>query len=262
MRNIVLRYVICVICGFAIFTFGIMSRPLLRQGWHARLSLHVDGRANSSLSSQSVGSTGFPKHYHNRRTLFHSLSQVQSRAVDIVMLGDSITEEGEWNELLPLQVDGAIVVNRGLSCDTTAGLLARLQDVFALKPRLAVVMIGINDFQFRVPPQEILANIQAIVTQLEEAQIAVILHPPLFVGQTDLIPKNANNEISELNQQLKEWYSIRGGIFIDLNETLSNLHSKTLRTDVTEDGLHLNGLGYMLWAAELKKKLLEEDYFR
>ncbi|MGL4621995.1 MAG: GDSL-type esterase/lipase family protein, partial [Chroococcidiopsis sp.] len=44
---------------------------------------------------------------------------------DIVFLGDSITDECEWSELL----ENPHVKNRGISGDTTMGVLNRLEDI-------------------------------------------------------------------------------------------------------------------------------------
>jgi hypothetical protein len=60
---------------------------------------------------------------------------------DVVMLGDSITAGGEWSELFPyLQIR-----NRGIAGDTTAGVLARLQQIIDRKPAAVFLKIGTND---------------------------------------------------------------------------------------------------------------------
>ena len=45
------------------------------------------------------------------------------------------------------------VVNAGVNGDTAAGVLKRLDhDVLAPKPRLVILSIGTNDFDYGVPP--------------------------------------------------------------------------------------------------------------
>src|SRR5919199_5722857 len=51
---------------------------------------------------------------------------------DIVMLGDSLTEEGNWTEVLP----GWRVINRGIGGDTSAGVLKRLSEVIRRNPQV------------------------------------------------------------------------------------------------------------------------------
>ena len=58
----------------------------------------------------------------------------------IVMLGDSITEGGEWVELFP----GTPVRNRGIGGDTTTGLLARLAQVTGGEPAITTLKASIR----------------------------------------------------------------------------------------------------------------------
>ena len=60
----------------------------------------------------------------------------------IVFLGDSITEGGgDWNNYF----DTKNIVNRGISGDTTLGVLARLNEICFYKPISLFLLIGIND---------------------------------------------------------------------------------------------------------------------
>ena len=63
----------------------------------------------------------------------------------VVFLGDSITEHGNWNEWFP----ATPLVNRGISGDTTAGVLARL-DTAIDNPLAVFLLIGTNDLAFGV----------------------------------------------------------------------------------------------------------------
>ena len=56
---------------------------------------------------------------------------IYSRPTDVVFVGDSLTERVKWNELFPhLQTK-----NRGISSDTTEGVLARLDSVVQTEPK-------------------------------------------------------------------------------------------------------------------------------
>ena len=67
----------------------------------------------SSLSAQNNSRSTY---WHQKQTLFESLP---TSPEDIVMLGNSITDGGEWAEIL----DNVHVKNRGISGDTTDGVL-------------------------------------------------------------------------------------------------------------------------------------------
>jgi GDSL-like Lipase/Acylhydrolase family len=94
------------------------------------------------------------------------LGSFQSRegVIDVVMLGDSITAQGEWAKLFPEEK----ILNLGLSGDTSAGLLNRLDDVVGRKPRVVFLMIGINDFLRDIPLELVAAHIQFIASRLAE----------------------------------------------------------------------------------------------
>ena len=67
--------------------------------------------------------------------------EVQIGFDKIVFLGDSITEGGgNWNNYFGTKS----VVNRGISGDTTLGVLARLNEICFYKPISLFLLIGIN----------------------------------------------------------------------------------------------------------------------
>ncbi len=64
-------------------------------------------------------------------------------ATSIVMLGDSITAEGDWADLL----SDHRVVNAGRSGFTTAQLVPLAREVSNGQPRLLVLLTGTNDIR-------------------------------------------------------------------------------------------------------------------
>lgn len=61
---------------------------------------------------------------------------------------------------------------------------------------------------------------------------------------------NKGDSILEINKQLKSICKDRGYIFVDLFSKMVNVDGK-LRDDLSVDGLHLNGLGYLIWKKEI-----------
>src|SRR6516165_6411728 len=96
---------------------------------------------------------------------------------EIIMLGDSLTEMGIWNELL----EGLSVANRGISGDDSAGVLRRLPEVLGRHPRVICLEIGSNDVQSAVPTERIIENIKAIAGAASQAGSLVILQSVPFV---------------------------------------------------------------------------------
>jgi acyl-CoA thioesterase-1 len=101
----------------------------------------------------------------------------------VVFFGDSITQgygvrpEESFPALVARDLGLATFVNAGVSGDTTAAGLARIErDVLSHRPRLTLVEFGGNDFLRRVPVEETLQNLDGIVkTLITEGTMVVIL---------------------------------------------------------------------------------------
>jgi lysophospholipase L1-like esterase len=162
---------------------------------------------------------------------------------DVVMLGDSITESGNWTKLF----DRPDVLNLGISGDTSAGILNRLHQVIAHKPRIVFLMIGVNDFLHDIPLDLTKYHIRLIVSLLIKNDIRPIIQSTLFVrGYPEV-----NAKIRALNDDLRLWCAENKITFVDLNEFLSL--NGMLRADVSNDGIHLNGNGYVLWGDAIRR---------
>ena len=196
--------------------------------------------------SQSTGNTltTAKTKYVERVSLFE---QVETQNVDAVFLGDSITERSLWNELFP----GKLIVNRGIERDTTKGLRKRLEGIVDLKPKQIFLMIGVNDLIYGEKTEETIANYEKIVLQLHEqapaAELFIQSVLPVEEGTRDL----QNKTINALNEQIKALASAHQVVYIDINSKLKN-ESGVLESTYTEDGLHLTGNAYMIWADEIR----------
>jgi acyl-CoA thioesterase-1 len=103
----------------------------------------------------------------------------------IVALGDSLTagyglapEESfpvRLQEALAARGVAAEVENAGVSGDTTAGGLARVEGVLKQRPDAVIVELGANDALRGLEPKESYANLDAILTQLGAKHIPVLL---------------------------------------------------------------------------------------
>ncbi|WP_052947727.1 GDSL-type esterase/lipase family protein [Aneurinibacillus tyrosinisolvens] len=89
----------------------------------------------------------------------------------IVCIGDSLTEgigvrkEEAWPFLLQKKLT-VVIVNRGISGDTTTGMLGRFYyDVILCKPTHVVIMGGVNDLWWNLPIHLILSNIYSMFKQ-------------------------------------------------------------------------------------------------
>src|SRR5215510_4526351 len=70
------------------------------------------------------------------------------------------------------------LANRGISGDTSRGVLIRLQeDVLALHPQAVVLLIGTNDLEEKADPETIAANLKLIIAELarQNATMPIVL---------------------------------------------------------------------------------------
>ena len=103
----------------------------------------------------------------------------------IVILGDSLTaglgldRSQAFPALLQKRLDAEghryQVVNAGVSGDTTAGGLRRLDWSIEGNTRILVVALGGNDGLRGLPPSETRANLKEIITRAQRRGIAVVL---------------------------------------------------------------------------------------
>ena len=103
----------------------------------------------------------------------------------IVALGDSLTAGFglRAEDSFPSKLEQAIrakgvqatVINAGVSGDTSAGGLARLDWVMKDKPDAVILELGANDGLRGFDPKEMEKNLDAILTRLDAAKIPVLI---------------------------------------------------------------------------------------
>jgi lysophospholipase L1-like esterase len=162
---------------------------------------------------------------------------------EVVMLGDSLTEMGIWDELL----EGLSVVNRGIGGDDSAGILRRLSEVLGRNPRVICLEIGTNDLKSEVPIERVVENIRAIAASASQAGSLVILQSVPFVVAG--YRPDINDAVKRLNARLRDIPDGARMRFFDLNAILADGEALDPRNSF--DGLHLNVRGYLLWTAAL-----------
>ena len=182
---------------------------------------------------------------YQRRSLFEQLP-VTSK--DIVFLGNSITDGGEWSELL----GNPRVKNRGISGDRTGWMLDRLDPIVGGKPRKRFLMIGTNDLAADVPVGTVVENIRRIVERFRSESPRTQIYVQSVFPVNDAFKKFAakhgrhDADIVAVNEALQALCAEKGIVYIDLWSLLADANGK-LRADVTNDGLHLMGVGYLIW---------------
>lgn len=228
-----------------LLVFSLLFNILLASG--ICYMVHRLGGWRYSLYRLRSGEAGL---YTHRKTLFEQLPE---RHGTIVMLGDSQTALCEWQELLG---DSVTVLNRGISGDYVDGVWRRLDEVLRHKPLKIFLLIGVNDLFFGNSQEAVEARYRDIVQKIrrESPDSELILQSVLPVnGKVRSLPAS-NSEIQALNARIAQIAKDYALPYVDLYDQLTDV-SGNLSVRFSDDGIHLNGTGYLVWKNQIKQYL-------
>lgn len=191
----------------------------------------------------------FKKLWQERRATF--AARVERDQGAIVFLGDSITQG--WHDNFDDAFPGLRTANRGISGDTTRGMLVRLQeDVIALNPAAVVLLAGTNDLdEAGGNPWLAATNIRLILEALRDH------NPAMPVIVCEVFPSSpAKNRpahlIRRLNQLIREATADLPQVTMLETWKLFAASDNNAKPDEFPDLLHPNNTGYAKWAAALR----------
>ena len=193
----------------------------------------------------------FRKLWQDRRIKWAARVEKDRNAV--VLLGDSITQG--WGEDFSAWFPGLKIANRGISGDTSRGVLIRLkEDVLALEPKAVVLLIGTNDLEEQGDPETIAANLKLILAALKrhDPKMPIVL---CQVFPSSESKKRPAGKIKQVNQLYAE--AVKGNAQVTLVETWT-LFADAKGDAIPEefpDLLHPNLAGYAKWTAALRPVL-------
>ncbi len=186
--------------------------------------------------------------WRERRSAWAAQAEQDRGAV--VFLGDSITQG--WGEGLGAAFPGVKVANRGISGDTTRGVLIRLQeDVLGLDPAAVVLLIGTNDLEEGATPEVIAGNLKLIVEALEkhDPRMPIVLcqvfpSSPEKKRPADRIEAVNSLYLTAVKNDPRVTYVETWPLFAD--------DDGNAKIEEFPDLLHPNEVGYAKWAAALR----------
>ena len=169
--------------------------------------------------------------------------------VDVAFLGDSLTDGYDLKRYYPQY----LTLNRGIGGDTTFGLEKRLKvSVYDLKPKVAVMLIGANNFDTMFDNYENI--LKGLGENLPKTKV-VLLSLTSMGGEWG---KN-NQKAAYNNVKIKLLAEKYGYEFVDLYSPLLNLETGEIYAEYTTDGGHLTPAGYEVFTNAVTpalKKLL------
>ena len=168
----------------------------------------------------------------------------------VIFYGNSITDF--WINIMPEFFEGKSYIDRGISGQTTPQMLVRFrQDVINLKPKVVVILAGINDINGNTGPstlEMIEDNIQSMAELAKASNIQVVISSVLpcdsIYVRPDLHPAE---RVLQLNVWLKKYASENHCIYLDYFPDLAN-EKNGLKEEYTDDGIHPNKAGYEVMA--------------
>ena len=184
------------------------------------------------------------KYYVRRATHFDDLP-VHRR--DIIMLGNSLTDGAEWNELLR----NPHVKNRGIVGDIVQGLYERMERILEAKPRKTFILSGVNDVSHGVDGDSIGRAMEKLIVLIKQrCPHTKIYLQSMLPFNTDVqmwkLLKDREQVVIDGNRAMEEVCKRQGVTWINLYPLFVDKNGK-LREDLTNDGLHLLGPGYLIW---------------
>ncbi len=198
----------------------------------------------------------FKNLWRDRRSVW--AARVEKDQGALVLLGDSITQG--WGDDAGGSFPGVKIANRGISGDTTRGMLIRLKDdVLALQPKGVVILMGTNDLEENATPETIAGNLKLIIAALKKHDPKL----PVVVCQVFPSSESKNRSAKDI-QQINALYAAalkeeKQVTVIDTWTLFANEKGDAKESEFP-DLLHPNKEGYRKWAAALRPVLATLDF--
>lgn len=181
------------------------------------------------------------------------LAQAAGKPCDVIFIGASNVEywNTEGEEVWEKYYAPRHAFNFGVSGDKTENVLWRLDHMNLkdlLKPRAAVIYIGLNNFNSTA--RETALGVEAIATRTQE------IYPGIKVLIVSLTPNfRSDDSVVQANKMMRDYARDKGIYYVDI-------YSKMPREGdnwkgIRPDHLHLSKEGYQIWA-ETMEPLLQE----
>ncbi len=138
-----------------------------------------------------------------------------------------------------------VVINAGVSGDTTAGGLRRLTWLMKMKPKIVIIALGANDGLRGLPVEDIYSNLKQIIQLSREHHARVLLigmkTPPNY-------GEKYSHQFEEVFTRLAKEYQVPFIPFL--------LEGVAAKRELTQsDGIHPLGAGYKIVADTVWKTL-------
>ena len=201
--------------------------------------------------------------YYDSKCLLFSSQNANLTKGQIVFIGDSIIDLYVLNDHyadLPLEC-----YNRGISGDTTFGVLNRLKlSLYDIDPSIVVLMIGTNDINGGLGEDGIMERYEQIVDDIHTNLPGVELYCMSIIPQNSQLEEytsiridHTTPRIISVNSRICQLAEEKGATYLDLFPSIADGNNHLIR-EYSDDGIHLNFAGLSVWT-NLIKPYLEGD---
>lgn len=189
----------------------------------------------------------------------------------VVFMGDSITDNwavvgASWLPNMKPFFPGKPYINRGISGQTTPQMLVRFRpDVIDLKPKVVVLLAGINDIAGNtgeIPLASTEENIASMTELARAAGIRVVLASVLPASNLPWRPSVTDvvQRVTALNLWIRDYAARNGLVYLDYYSAMNDGNGG-LKPELAHDAVHPNAAGYDVMAplaeAAIQKALKE-----
>lgn len=166
----------------------------------------------------------------------------------VVFMGNSITDG--WINASPEFFSKNPYLDRGISGQTTPQMLIRFrQDVINLKPKVVVILAGINDIAGNTGPSSmemIEDNLMSMAQLAKSNGIKVVMcsiTPAVAFPWRPGI--NPVEKIAAINKWMKNYTAKNNFVFVDYFDAMAD-EKRGLPPDLSKDGVHPTEAGYKI----------------
>ena len=177
----------------------------------------------------------------------------------VLFFGDSITEFWDLASYFPDKP----YINRGISGQTTPQMLIRFRpDAIALKPKVVLILAGINDIAGNTGLMTLAMiedNYASMAELAQVNQIQVIFASVIPINNYSSVQRletHSPAKIRALNDWLQRYCLEHNHIYLDYYNQMLDPRGM-LKADLADDGLHPNAKGYKVMA-QLAETAIEQ----
>lgn len=179
--------------------------------------------------------------------------------VDLLFLGDSITQGWKENEVWQKHYAKHRPANFGISGDRTQQILWRIQngELEVIRPKVVVLLIGTNNVTDSNSSETISQAISDIVRITREKLGAKVLLLGILPRADDAAAVAIHREkIAAINRTIAKLDDGKHVRYLDMTDRFQQ-QDGTIAKEVMPDYLHLSPKGYEIWADAMSALLTE-----